>query len=505
MMRNASCWPAWTMLVAACATSAWGGGGNALRAYPDVMPEDASFDAVVKSQPFPFMKYVVNVVGAKVHPEEFHVTSSGQVIAPHTADWKGLCVAVLVGTRRGEGDSGRIAPALPPADGVTSRLVDGYLPAVENRWTAGDLQIEQLAFATCCGKFDSTTAREPLVAMVRYTVTNRSSSPREVELALQFGEAYGNMSVKTIPPAYPRKLSFESPYLRQEDGAYLACLLTEDPKASFTFKPISGPKPATGENRLTAMQTLAPGRSKSVDLALPYFALSGQAGRQLAALRIDDELGKFRKFWSRELNRNAEFIVPEKRIRDACRACLASNFILIDRDAKTGVLMPHPDALGYEAVWAGDGSVSIQATDRMGYHKEAESMLDYFLARQGKEKPEGDVKSADGFFSGDVDLKWMNQNGFVLWALAEHYKLTHDEPWLRRVAPQDGQGLRVDHPRAGSNEEYGEWQAGQAFRPAAEGTAVRSVHLGQLVLDRYVFLHGIARDGRRAGGDRHEG
>ena len=67
-------------------------------------------------------------------------------------------------------------------------------------------------------------------------------------------------------------------------------------------------------------------------------------------------------------------------------------------------------------------------------------MLDYFLARQGREKPEGDVQSAEGFFSGDVDLKWMNQNGFVLWALAEHYKLTHDEAWLRKVAPQLIQG-----------------------------------------------------------------
>jgi len=43
-------------------------------------------------------------------------------------------------------------------------------------------------------------------------------------------------------------------------------------------------------------------------------------------------------------------------------------------------------------------------------------MLDYFLARQGKDQPEGDVKSAEGFLSGDVGMKWMNQNGFILWA-----------------------------------------------------------------------------------------
>jgi len=434
MIRNTRCWLALAMLGVACATSAQGGDGNALRAYPDAIPKDTNSDSVVKSQPFPFMKYVVNVIGAKVHPEEFHVTSSGELIVPYTADWKGLCVAALVGTRRADSGSGQIALALPPADGVTSRLVDGYLPAVENQWTAGDLQIRQLAFATCGGKFESATGREPLMAMVRYTLTNKSALPREVELVLQFGEAHRELSVKTIPPAYSHKLSFESPFIRQEDGAYVACLLTKDQKPPF--KPLSGHQPDPDGNRLSTKQTLAPGQSKTIDLAVPYFPLSDKAGRQLEALRLDDELGAFRKFWSRELNRNAEFVVPEKRIRDACRTCLANNLILTDRDPKSGVLMPHPDPLGYEAVWAGDGSVSIQAMDRMGYHKEAESMLDYFLARQGKDKPEGDVLSADGFFSGDVDLKWMNQDGFVLWAMTEHYKLTHDEPWLRRVAPQ---------------------------------------------------------------------
>ena len=161
-----------------------------------------------------------------------------------------------------------------------------------------------------------------------------------------------------------------------------------------------------------------------------------QPGRELGGLQFDDEFARFREYWTRELDRNAQFIVPEKRIRDAYRACLANNLLLIDRDPKTGVLMPHPDALAYEAVWAGDGRSIIQATDRLGYHPEAESMLDYFLARQGQAKPEGDVLSAEGFFSGDVDLRWMNQDGFVLWAMAEHYKLTRDEAWLRRVAPQ---------------------------------------------------------------------
>ena len=73
-------------MVAATAAVALAPGADnpALRAYPDPVPEDVSFDTVVKSQPFPFMKYPVTVIGTKVHPEEFHVTPSGEVQAVDT-------------------------------------------------------------------------------------------------------------------------------------------------------------------------------------------------------------------------------------------------------------------------------------------------------------------------------------------------------------------------------------------------------------------------------------
>ena len=192
----------------------------------------------------------------------------------------------------------------------------------------------------------------------------------------------------------------------------------------------------TDENRLRVEMSLAVGESRTIDLAIPYFALPEQAANMLASLRFEDELAGFRIYWEKELNRQTQFVLPESRIRDAYRACLANNLILTDRNPKTGVLMPHPDATSYEAVWSGDSGVIIQAMDRMGYHKEAESMLDYFLAMQGTIKPDGDVLSAEGFFCGDVDLRWMNQDGFILWAMSEHYKLTHNETWLRKVAPQ---------------------------------------------------------------------
>jgi hypothetical protein len=594
MTRRIRRFSGWVILAVAWATSAWTAEPTALRAYPDPLPEDTSFDTVVKSQPFPFQKFPVTIVGAKVHPEEVHVTPSGQLIFPYTEMWKGLCIAPLVGSRSAGGNSDQPALTLPPVEATTWELVDGYLPGVENHWTIGDIELKQQVFATEGGKFESETGKEPLFALVRYTVANKSSSPHEAVLALQFGQAFGGLSLKAVPPVYPQELSFDAPILRQKDGKIVAGLLTENLAAAF--KPLGPEKPIdpahyclvnekeemvkgaeysvdverqgdavtvgawtapagtdfyvesskghsssflvdlnilgpdgaakplgrldrarfssdaakaadfiapgqhsaalcwaelakslpqgkskivtrcwipsgdklapcgswepivlfarsgvtpkfknagprySDENRLSVTLPLEPGESKTIDLAVPYFPIPESDRKQLADLRFDEELAKFREYWTRELDRNAQFIVPEKRIRDAYRTCLANNLLLTDRDPKSGVLMPHPDASGYESVWAGDGSVIIQAMDRMGFHKETESMIDYFLARQGREKPEGDVQSAEGFFSGDVDLKWMNQNGFLLWAMSEHYKLTHDEAWLRKAAPQLIQG-----------------------------------------------------------------
>ena len=238
MSRHIFQWSAWVFLaVGTCWASA--ADQSALRAYPDPLPTDTSFDTVVKSQAFPLMKYPVTIIGAKVHPEEVHVTPSGELIFPYTEMWKGLCVAPLLGTRPSGGNAGPAALSLPPVEALTWRLVDGCLPGVENQWKMGDIELRQLAFATEGGKFESITAKEPLIALVRYTITNKSTSPCAAELAIQFGQAFGGLSMKAVPPVYPQELSFDAPLLKQKDGATVARLLSKNPAAAF--KPL-GPQ-----------------------------------------------------------------------------------------------------------------------------------------------------------------------------------------------------------------------------------------------------------------------
>ena len=202
------------------------------------------------------------------------------------------------------------------------------------------------------------------------------------------------------------------------------------------FVPSFSSQGGADKNNLEVAFTLAPGDSKSLEIAVPYFPLPAAQGTALLGLAVNARLAEFRGYWERELNRNAQFIIPEPRLRNAYRAWLAYNLMLVDRDPATGFLLPHPDPTAYEAVWAGDASVMMQSMDRMGYHQEVADYAKYFISRQGKRQPDGDADTADGFFPGDVGLRWLSENGFVLWALCEHYKLSGDAAWLAAQAPK---------------------------------------------------------------------
>jgi hypothetical protein len=403
-----------------------------LRAYPERISPDLTFEAVVAGQPFPPVKYPVPVIGWKEHPEEIHVAPNGALVFPKTPLPGGLYLLPFLQIGPGA------APELLDPDSVVQELVDGYLPGVRSGWKAGEFKVRELAFATLLEGPAVRTGRETLVAVARWTVKNESGREGAVRLAFRIGEALSGQSLFKVPPAYPAPLVFRRPFIVETGGKIL--IRVSASKVTVALNPSSK---AGGALEMSPAGTdlaidfrLKPGEDKTVDLFIPYFPAGVEKTGDIERLAAGPQLEVFRDFWTRELNRQAQFIVPEKRVRDSYRAALAYNMILVDRDPEGHSLL-HPDATAYEHVWAGDSACIIHAADRLGYHQDAAAYLDYFLSRQGRRPPEGEVSSPDGFFSGDAPgLRWMGENGFILWALAEHYKLTGDQAWLRKVAPK---------------------------------------------------------------------
>jgi hypothetical protein len=400
------------------------------RAYPERISPDLSFDDVVSSQPFPPVKYPVPVIGWKDHPEEIHVAPNGALVFPARALPGGLYLLPRLRT-------GDVAvPELLDANAVTQELVDGYLPGVRSSWKVRGVTVRELAFATLLENPTVRTGREALVTVVRWTVKNGAGRLEAVRLSFFVGQAVSGLSLFKVPPPYPGTLAFKSPFLVGPGGRIL--LRVSAPGSAVALTPAAGASGADepAPKEITADFRLKPGEERTIDLFVPYSPLVIEKSGEMERLAVAPQLELFRDFWTRELNREAQFIVPEKRVRDSYRASLAYNMILVDRDPQ-GFLELHPDATAYEHVWGGDSACIIHAADRLGYHAEAAAYLDYFLSRQGARAPEGEVSSADGFLSGNVPgLRWMGENGFILWALAEHYKLSGDRLWLKRVAPR---------------------------------------------------------------------
>jgi hypothetical protein len=197
---------------------------------------------------------------------------------------------------------------------------------------------------------------------------------------------------------------------------------------------IAGNPPTS--NLLRFSFDLRPGESGTIELAVPYFPVGERNTKRVARINLADRLKQFERFWEGELNRNAQFIIPDEHLRNSYRACLAYNLLLVDRDPGCELLLPHPDATDYERIWGGDSGVIVQSMDRLGYFSETEGYARIFLARQGMRRPDGDVRSEEGFLHGDARERWLSENGFLIWALSEHYKLSGDTAWLKAVAPR---------------------------------------------------------------------
>ncbi|HEX3720861.1 MAG TPA: hypothetical protein VH595_23160 [Verrucomicrobiae bacterium] len=387
------------------------------RAFPNPIPTDADFDTVVSSQPeYAKLKYPVPIIGWAYHPEEIHVTPEGALVFPDPRN-PSLYVAPLIST-------GADAPHVLSPDEVKKSLVDGYKPGVQSEWNDHGLKIEELAFGSLLKGEEVVTGREILLGMVRYTLSNPSSQAISGEFLLDFGKGGFNQLHKLVPPPYEGRLAVDNRLLMESNGWLAASILS-----------CSLGQPTLDTNTLRIAFHLSPKETKALEMAVPYFPLFPERATQLLAVDFQSHFKAFKAYWEKELNQGAQFILPEKRLRDAYRAWIAYNLILPDRDPTTGLLLIHPDATYYEAVWGGDASVVMQSMDRMGYHKFVEDCTRYFFSRQGMRKPDADVETYDGFFCGDA-VRWLSENGFILWALCEHYKLTGDKDWLRAAAPR---------------------------------------------------------------------
>ena len=151
------------------------------------------------------------------------------------------------------------------------------------------------------------------------------------------------------------------------------------------------------------------------------FAFPNPAGAsQVASGEFEGKLANAKAFWKREIDKAAPFDLPDRRVNEAYRAWIAYSRLLVDK--VNGAYEPHDGAGFYEQNYGYSALLHCIALDLYGMHDRAELYLGSILRFQ---RP-------DGLYTQNFGLP---DQGMLLAALAEHYSLTGDAAWLRRISP----------------------------------------------------------------------
>jgi hypothetical protein len=305
-----------------------------------------------------------------------------------------------------------------PAQPAERHTEDDSIPTCITTWERDGVRTVQTAFAT---SLDGTKADAPppapdvcAVAMLRFDFTNTTDDERRASLPITIrgGETYDHLRIDG------QGLIWNGNQLR---GQVIADAI-----------------PTASSSHLYWSDSLMPHGSKTVVVKMPYLALIEPAeATALAALDFERERKATGDYWRAVLNKSALLITPEPVLNDFYRAVPAHLLINSEFDPGSNRRFARVGSMNY-GNYGNESSMMVLDLDRRGYHREAAECLDAWLHYQGTVGLPGDFDSKEGVLYGTAGYEsggYNQHHGWILWTLAEHYRFTRDDVWLRRVAP----------------------------------------------------------------------
>jgi hypothetical protein len=336
------------------------------------------------------------------------------------------------------------------------QTVDGRLPMTVSVWEKDGVRYTQTAFVTPLKGVPKDGERilgeDLLVLMVRFSMEPLSGANLPTaRLVLSVADGGAKESLK-----------LHGRLLCASKGDRMRMLL------STTSNIAVNGKDAVFEAGLN-------GKPETLEIAIPYvtFTLSDATDiAQLQSIGFDEAFESVRKYWTKRIADGTQISTPEKMINEFYQADVSHLMINCEREvggtdcymAKVGTF--------YYGVYANESCMMVTDLDRRGYNERAEQVLETWIRDQGKRPLPGDYSTAEGEFyraGGYEDDNGYNQHhGWVLWALAEHYRYTRDEAWLKHAAPAIVKGC--------------DWIVGQRKRTIeiADKSPIRAIERGLL-------------------------
>ncbi len=320
-------------------------------------------------------------------------------------------------------------------EGVRRYLEDGHLPVIHVEWKNGPLRYHHALTTTILlsdyGDDVSRRGVETVVLLSRLQITNTGNTNQLATLNLKY--------------------SIYAPLTLKEDGVII--VQPADRKGLTALRGIiSMDKPAgggvgnwkvkAGEGSESSailfwQEKLGPGEARSIYFKTPFVEqLDAEELKRLKEMDFEQQVRIVLDYWRKRLAKGMEIEVPDEALNNFYKANLWHNVITTDRDPQTGLYNQGVATVRYR-VFANETVMIARSMDMRGEHIEAERFLEPMLHYQGHEPLKGRFSTKDGVFHSAGDYthgEYAMNHGFVLWGVADHYLLTRDRAYLRRVA-----------------------------------------------------------------------
>lgn len=239
------------------------------------------------------------------------------------------------------------------------------------------------------------------VLLLRAEAVNRSGVPRYA-----FFKSPGLVASRRWRPAIPERYEPETGYLAVLDDHCVA-----------TMTRLNGrPMPLSELSVL-----LPPGGRAVLDIVVPHIPVSRSRAEAMASIDFNARLDDARRHWRGKLASAAQLSLPERHIEERIKAGLLQlDMVTYGRSDERPLCVPagmYYPPIGTESL------PLISFYDSMGWHDAAARGLEFFLQRQRE----------DGLIQ--VYGHYMSETSAVLFGLAEHYRYTRDDAWVKLILP----------------------------------------------------------------------
>jgi hypothetical protein len=320
-------------------------------------------------------------------------------------------------------------------------LEAGFLPMLRSRFVLRDLEIEEESFATVVGGIAKRIeGDDPVAAILRITYRNRGTEPLPVtqRLAIQSQGMGGHMGWDfALGPKFDA-LDLAGDLITSAGSAQQVWAVVQEEGGTTSGVLALAPDGSAA----TWAATVPPGGTRALVLKVPVLAPTDAELARLRALSFSDEWAAVRAHWLARLAAGADMRTGIADVDDFWRAHATHVMINDDQEPGSRRLIGRVSSFNY-GNYSNEAIMQTMDLDRRGYHDEARRHLDTYLHYQGTVALPGNFRGHNGVFygSGGYEQGEYNQHhGWVLWGMAEHYRMTGDSEWLLAHGDQIAKG-----------------------------------------------------------------